>query len=108
MDTILNFLANGLAGASGWEIVVYTLVVTHITIAAVTLYLHRCQAHRGLELHAIPSHFFRFWLWLTTGMPTKQWAAIHRKQFASYRRRPSGRCSTLAARDCEIPRHETE
>ncbi|TCS38627.1 stearoyl-CoA desaturase (delta-9 desaturase) [Paucimonas lemoignei] len=82
LDTILNFLANGLTGASGWEILVYTLIVTHITIAGVTLYLHRCQAHRGLELHAIPSHFFRFWLWLTTGMMTKQWAAIHRKHHA--------------------------
>ncbi|HCY64816.1 MAG TPA: acyl-CoA desaturase [Oxalobacteraceae bacterium] len=82
MDIILNFLANGLTGASGWEVVVYTLVVTHFTIMGVTLYLHRCQAHRGLELHAIPSHFFRFWLWLTTGMLTKQWAAIHRKHHA--------------------------
>ncbi len=79
---ILNFLANGLTGASGWEVVIYTLVVTHITILGVTIYLHRCQAHRGLELHAIPSHFFRFWLWLTTGMLTKQWAAIHRKHHA--------------------------
>jgi stearoyl-CoA desaturase (delta-9 desaturase) len=56
--------------------------VTHITIAAVTIYLHRCQAHRALDLHAIPSHFFRFWLWLTTGMVTKEWAAIHRKHHA--------------------------
>ncbi|MDP5009174.1 MAG: acyl-CoA desaturase, partial [Glaciimonas sp.] len=56
--------------------------MTHITIAAVTIYLHRHQAHRGLDLHAIPSHFFRFWLWLTTGMVTKEWAAIHRKHHA--------------------------
>jgi stearoyl-CoA desaturase (delta-9 desaturase) len=65
-----------------WGYVVYTLVTTHITIAAVTIYLHRHQAHRALDLHAIPSHFFRFWLWLTTGMVTKEWAAIHRKHHA--------------------------
>ncbi|MFC5474380.1 fatty acid desaturase [Paraherbaspirillum soli] len=81
-NAILDFLSNGLMGASPWQIVVFTLVVTHITIAAVTIYLHRCQAHRALELHAIPSHFFRFWLWLTTGMVTKEWAAIHRKHHA--------------------------
>lgn len=82
MDTMLDFLSNGLSGASAWQIVIYTLVVTHITIAAVTIYLHRCQAHRALELHAIPSHFFRFWLWMTSGMVTKEWAAIHRKHHA--------------------------
>ena len=65
-----------------WGYVVYTLVVTHITIAAVTIYLHRHQAHRALDLHPIVSHFFRFWLWLTTGMVTKEWAAIHRKHHA--------------------------
>jgi stearoyl-CoA desaturase (delta-9 desaturase) len=68
--------------ATGWQIVIYTLIVTHITIAGVTIFLHRCQAHRALDLHAIPSHFFRFWLWLTTGMVTKEWAAIHRKHHA--------------------------
>jgi stearoyl-CoA desaturase (delta-9 desaturase) len=81
-DGILDFLANGFASASAWQIVAYTLAVTHITIAGVTIYLHRCQAHRALDLHAIPSHFFRFWLWLTTGMVTKEWAAIHRKHHA--------------------------
>ena len=65
-----------------WGYVAYTLVVTHITIAAVTIYLHRCQAHRALDLHPAISHFFRFWLWLTTGMVTKEWAAIHRKHHA--------------------------
>jgi len=65
-----------------WGYVVYTLAVTHITIAAVTIYLHRCQAHRALDLHPAVSHFFRFWLWLTTGMVTKTWAAIHRKHHA--------------------------
>jgi stearoyl-CoA desaturase (delta-9 desaturase) len=63
-------------------VLVFTLVVTHITIAAVTIFLHRAQAHRALELHPIPSHFFRFWLWLTTGMVTKEWVAIHRKHHA--------------------------
>src|SRR6476660_4690367 len=65
-----------------WGYVVYTLVMTHITIAGVTIYLHRHQAHRSLDLHPLPSHFFRFWLWLTTGMVTKEWAAIHRKHHA--------------------------
>jgi len=65
-----------------WGLVIYTLVVTHITIACVTIFLHRCQAHRALDLHPAVSHFFRFWLWLTTGMVTKEWAAIHRKHHA--------------------------
>ena len=81
-DALVDFLANGLSRATGWQVLLYTLVVTHITIAAVTIYLHRCQAHRALDLHAIPSHFFRFWLWLTSGMVTKEWAAIHRKHHA--------------------------
>lgn len=82
LDPVLDFLLNGLTDATGWQILVYTLAVTHITIAAVTIFLHRCQAHRALDLHAIPSHFFRFWLWMTTGMVTKEWAAIHRKHHA--------------------------
>jgi stearoyl-CoA desaturase (delta-9 desaturase) len=65
-----------------WGYVAYTLIVTHITIAAVTIYLHRHSAHRALDLHPIPAHFFRFWLWLTTGMLTKHWTAIHRKHHA--------------------------
>jgi stearoyl-CoA desaturase (delta-9 desaturase) len=72
----------GLIDLPWWGYVVFTLVTTHITIAAVTIFLHRHQAHRALDLHAIPSHFFRFWLWLTTGMVTKEWAAIHRKHHA--------------------------
>lgn len=56
-----------------------TLVMTHITIVCVTLYLHRGQAHKGIEFHPILEHFMRFWLWLTTGMVTRQWVAIHRK-----------------------------
>ena len=59
--------------------IIYTLVVTHITIICVTLFLHRGQAHRAIIFHPILSHFMRFWLWLTTGMVTKQWVAIHRK-----------------------------
>ena len=58
---------------------IYTLIVTHITIVCVTLFLHRGQAHKGIIFHPILSHFMRFWLWLTTGMVTKQWVAIHRK-----------------------------
>ncbi len=65
-----------------WGYILVTLVMTHITIAGVTIYLHRNQAHRALDLHPIVSHFFRFWLWLTTGMDTKQWVAIHRKHHA--------------------------
>ena len=67
---------------SWWQLVLYTLAVTHVTIIGVTVYLHRCQAHRALELHPVVSHFFRFWLWMTTGMLTGQWAAIHRKHHA--------------------------
>jgi stearoyl-CoA desaturase (Delta-9 desaturase) len=65
-----------------WGLALVALGTTHITIAGVTIYLHRCQAHRALELHPIASHFFRFWLWLTTGQVTKEWAAIHRKHHA--------------------------
>ena len=81
-DLFLNWLANGYLDWSWWQITVFTLVVTHITIAAVTIFLHRCQAHRALDLHPIVSHFFRLWLWLTTGMVTKEWASIHRKHHA--------------------------
>jgi len=59
--------------------IIYTLLVTHITIVCVTLYLHRSQSHKGIEFHPILSHSMRFWLWLTTGMITKQWVAVHRK-----------------------------
>ncbi|ACB33015.1 fatty acid desaturase [Leptothrix cholodnii SP-6] len=80
--SLINWLSDGLLGLGGWQILVVTLVFTHLTIAAVTIYLHRSQAHRSLDLHAIPSHFFRFWLWMTTGMVTKEWVAIHRKHHA--------------------------
>jgi stearoyl-CoA desaturase (Delta-9 desaturase) len=82
LNSSLEFLANGLLDFSWWQILLFTLVMTHITIAGVTIYLHRCQAHRALELHPVASHFFRFWLWMTTGMLTGQWAAIHRKHHA--------------------------
>lgn len=65
-----------------WAYVLVTLGLTHVTIASVTIYLHRHQAHRALDLHPLPAHFFRLWLWLTTGMGTKEWASIHRKHHA--------------------------
>ena len=61
------------------NIIIATLILTHITIVCVTLFLNRSQAHKGIEFHPILSHFMRFWLWLTTGMITRQWVAIHRK-----------------------------
>ena len=82
LNAAVDWLANGLWNLSWWEIVLYTLVTTHITIASVTIYLHRHQAHRAMDLHAIPSHFFRFWLWLGTGQVTKEWVAVHRKHHA--------------------------
>ena len=65
-----------------WGIVLAILGLTHITIASVTIYLHRHQAHRALDLHPLLAHFFRFWLWLTTGMNTRAWVAVHRKHHA--------------------------
>jgi stearoyl-CoA desaturase (delta-9 desaturase) len=73
---------NGLIELPWWGYIALAAVLTHITIAAVTIYLHRCQAHRALDLHPVVSHFFRFWLWLTTGMVTKEWVAVHRKHHA--------------------------
>jgi stearoyl-CoA desaturase (delta-9 desaturase) len=82
IHSLLLFTAGGVLQWSWWKIVLFTLVMTHITIIGVTVYLHRCQAHRALELHPIASHFFRLWLWMTTGMVTGQWASIHRKHHA--------------------------
>src|SRR5215813_8900977 len=73
---------NGAIDLPWWGYLIVALTFTHITIAGVTIYLHRHQAHRALDLHPVVSHFFRFWLWLTTGMVTKEWAAIHRKHHA--------------------------
>jgi len=86
MDHILSFVSGGLSQSSWWEILAYTLVMTHITIVSVTVFLHRSQAHRGLDLHPAVMHFFRFWLWMTTGMVTKEWVAIHRKHHAKCER----------------------
>ena len=86
-DAGLDWLAHGLMAASWWQIVLYTLVTTHITIVSVTIYLHRHQAHRAMDLHALPAHFFRLWLWLGTGQVTKEWVSIHRKHHA--------KCETL-------------
>lgn len=82
-DALVDWLVHGLGSFSGWQIVAYTLVTTHITIAAVTIFLHRSQAHRSVELHALPAHFFRCWLWLGTGIVTREWVAVHRKHHAA-------------------------
>ena len=82
LNAAVDWLGHGLWNLAWWQIVLYTLATTHVTIAAVTIFLHRSQAHRALDLHAIPSHFFRFWLWIGTGMVTKEWVAIHRKHHA--------------------------
>ncbi len=73
---------HGVLNLPWWGYLVVLLVLTQITIVSVTVFLHRCQAHRALELHPIASQFFRCWLWLTTGMVTKEWAAVHRKHHA--------------------------
>ncbi len=79
---MIDWLAHGLWGLSFWQIVLFALVMTHLSMISVTVFLHRHQAHRALDLHPIASHFFRFWLWLTTGQVTKEWTAIHRKHHA--------------------------
>ena len=81
-DALVQWLSHGLVEASWWQIVLFTLVTTHITIVSVTLFLHRAQAHRALDLHPAVAHFFRAWLWIGTGMVTKEWVAIHRKHHA--------------------------
>lgn len=78
----MNLFLNGLFNFSGLGIVLVALALTHITIASVTIFLHRHQSHHSLSLHPIASHFFRFWIWLTTGTITKEWVAIHRKHHA--------------------------
>jgi len=77
-----SFLFSGVFDLPWWGYAAAALVLTHITIVAVTVFLHRHQAHRALELHPAVSHFFRLWLWLTTGMRTREWAAVHRKHHA--------------------------
>ena len=73
---------SGIIDLPWWGYILVTMVLTHVTIAGVTIFLHRHQAHRALDLGPVPSHFFRLWLWLTTGMITREWAAIHRKHHA--------------------------
>ena len=82
VSALLSWLDGGLLDFAWWQVLLLGLVLTHITIVSVTLYLHRHSAHRALDLHPVMQHFFRFWLWLTTGMTTLQWTAIHRKHHA--------------------------
>jgi stearoyl-CoA desaturase (Delta-9 desaturase) len=86
-NAVVQWLAHGLWDLAWWQIVLYALFTTHITIASVTIYLHRHQAHRAMDLHWLPAHFFRFWLWMGTGQVTKEWVSIHRKHHA--------KCETL-------------
>jgi stearoyl-CoA desaturase (delta-9 desaturase) len=82
VNAAIEWLAHGAWDVTWCQIVLFTLAVTHVTMISVTVFLHRLQAHRALDLHPIASHFFRLWLWLTTGQVTKEWAAIHRKHHA--------------------------
>jgi stearoyl-CoA desaturase (delta-9 desaturase) len=82
LDFLISFAARGLTQASWGTWIVYMLIATQLTIFTVTLYLHRSQTHRGVDFHPVLAHFFRFWSWLTTGMVTKEWVAIHRKHHA--------------------------
>ncbi|MBK6614052.1 fatty acid desaturase [Ottowia sp.] len=82
LSAMLDWLAHGVLGWAWWQVLLLGLLMTHITIVSVTLYLHRHSAHRALDLHPAVRHFFRFWLWMTTGMTTKAWTAIHRKHHA--------------------------
>jgi stearoyl-CoA desaturase (delta-9 desaturase) len=77
------FIIFGIVALPWWAYFIVALVLTHITIIGVTLFLHRHQAHRAVDLHPAVSHFFRLWLWLTTGMITREWVAVHRKHHAS-------------------------
>jgi stearoyl-CoA desaturase (delta-9 desaturase) len=79
---LLTFLDRGLLALPAWQVVLVTVALTHVTIAAVTIFLHRSQTHRALDLHPVAMHFFRFWLWMTTGMVTREWVAVHRKHHA--------------------------
>ena len=82
LSAAIDWLSGGLLQLAWWQVLLIGLVLTHITIVSVTLYLHRHSAHRALDLHPAVQHFFRFWLWMTTGMTTKAWTAIHRKHHA--------------------------
>ncbi len=78
MEMSLQWVAEGLLALNWWQLCLIGLVTTHMTIVTVTVYLHRCQTHRALNLHPVVEHCFRFWLWLTTGMVTREWVAVHR------------------------------
>ena len=91
---LIDWLLNGLSHASYWQMALYFLVVSQVTMMTTTLYLHRSATHRGADLHPVISHFFRFWSWLTTATVTKEWVAVHRKHHA--------RCET--AEDPHSPR----
>lgn len=80
--SFLDFLAGGLLQFGWGALAIYFLIATQLTIFSVTLYLHRSQAHRGVDFHPVVAHVFRFWTWLTTSMITKEWVAIHRKHHA--------------------------
>jgi stearoyl-CoA desaturase (delta-9 desaturase) len=79
---LLDLAARGLTGASITWVVIAFVLCAQLTILSVTLYLHRCQAHRAVDFHPALAHVFRFWAWFTTAMVTKEWAAIHRKHHA--------------------------
>lgn len=81
-DALMSLLTGGVLGLGWWAMLGVLLVFTQITIFSVTLYLHRSQAHRGVDFHPALAHVFRFWLWLTTSMITREWVAIHRKHHA--------------------------
>ena len=82
LSDVVDFLSTGMLDLSIWGVVLATLALTHLTIISVTLYLHRAQAHRAIEVNYTLGFFFRLWLWLTTSMSTKEWVAVHRKHHA--------------------------
>ncbi len=82
LNAVVDWLANGVLQLAWWQMVLFALALTHVTMISVTVFLHRHQAHRALDLHPVAAHFFRFWLWLTTGQVTKEWTSIHRKHHA--------------------------
>ena len=82
LNAAMEWLAHGAWDLNAWQLLLFTLLLTHLTMISVTVFLHRHQAHRALDLHPLASHCFRFWLWLTTGQVTREWAAIHRKHHA--------------------------
>ena len=82
LNSTIEWMGHGAWDLAWWQIILFALALTHITMVSVTVFLHRHQAHRALDLHPVASHFFRLWLWLTTGQVTKEWASIHRKHHA--------------------------